>query len=50
MIDRTITGLKQDQETRSQDYPEIAAQIEQFTEKLEKLKNLETQFTMVRLQ
>lgn len=47
VIDRAVTGLKQDQDIRAKEYPEIATQIEEFIGKLSKLKNLETPFTMV---
>lgn len=47
VIERTITGLKQDQDLRAKEYPKIATQIEEFIGKLSKLKNLETPFTMV---
>lgn len=47
VIDRAVTALKQDQEARSKDHPEIAAQIEQFVGKLVKLKKPGNKFTMV---
>lgn len=47
MLDRTVTGLKQDQENRRKDYPELAEQIERFVAKIERLKNLDPPFKMV---
>lgn len=47
IIDRVVTGLNQDQETRKKDHPEAALQIEQFILKLERLKELETPFTII---
>ncbi|XP_045456297.1 zinc finger protein ZPR1 [Melitaea cinxia] len=39
IITRAIAGLTQDQEVRRQQHPEEAAQIEQFIERLQTLKN-----------
>lgn len=47
VLNRTITGLKQDQENRRKDHPELALQLEQFVLKIEALKNLNPSFTMV---
>lgn len=47
VIDRTITGLLQDQEARLREHPDAAAQIAEFTAKLTKLKTMESPFTMV---
>lgn len=41
IIERTITGLEQDQETRRKDHPDIAKQIDDYIEKLRNLKNIE---------
>lgn len=48
IIDRSIAGLEQDQQVRKQEYPELAAQIDSFVEKLKALKNLKEPFTIVR--
>ncbi|XP_065222269.1 zinc finger protein ZPR1 [Planococcus citri] len=47
VVDRAVAGLKQDQEARLKEHPEIAAQIEQFVEKLSQLKEAGTPFTMI---
>ncbi|XP_022913962.1 zinc finger protein ZPR1 [Onthophagus taurus] len=47
VIDRSISGLKQDQDTRRVEHPDIAKQIDEFVGKLEKLKNLESPFTLI---
>ncbi|KAK7602982.1 hypothetical protein V9T40_002981 [Parthenolecanium corni] len=47
VLDRTVTGLKQDQENRRKDYPELAEQIERFVAKIERLKNLDPPFKMI---
>lgn len=47
VLDRSITALKQDQENRRKDHPELAVQLEQFVAKIEALKNLDPPFTMV---
>lgn len=49
IIDRSITGLEQDQHLRKQEYPELAAQIDKFIEKLRGLKDLKEPFTIVRI-
>lgn len=48
VIERSITALRQDQEARAKDHPDVASQIENFCNKLQDLKNLETPFTLVR--
>lgn len=47
MIDRAVDGLKQDQPVRRIEHPETAAQIDEFIAKLEKLKLVETAYTVV---
>lgn len=47
VLDRIIRGLSQDQETRRRDHLEEALQIDAFIEKVAKLKQLESPFTMV---
>ncbi|KAJ8941932.1 hypothetical protein NQ318_013265 [Aromia moschata] len=47
IINRSIVGLEQDQPLRRIQHPETATQIESFIEKLKKLKELETPFTLV---
>ncbi|XP_067826922.1 zinc finger protein ZPR1 [Heptranchias perlo] len=47
LIDRAVAGLEQDQPTRKATDPEVASKIEEFVEKLKKLKDVETPFTLV---
>lgn len=47
IIERTINGLEQDQPERREKYPDSAAQIDQFLEKLRKLKSLDESFTII---
>ncbi|KAK6174949.1 hypothetical protein SNE40_013501 [Patella caerulea] len=47
IIDRAVTGLLQDQVLRKIQHPEVAAQIEEFTKKLEKLKELDEPCTLI---
>lgn len=47
IIDRSIAGLEQDQPVRRIQHPDAAAQIDEFIEKLRKLKSVETPFTIV---
>ena len=47
IIERTINGLEQDQSERREKYPDAATQIDQFVEKLRKLKSLAEPFTMI---
>lgn len=46
IITRAIAGLIQDQEKRREQHPEVAEQIDAFVEKLEKLRNLDTPWTL----
>uniref|UniRef100_A0A4W3GZ89 ZPR1 zinc finger n=1 Tax=Callorhinchus milii TaxID=7868 RepID=A0A4W3GZ89_CALMI len=47
LIDRTITGLEQEQPVRKATDPTLAAKIDEFIEKMKKLKDVETPFTLV---
>jgi zinc finger protein len=47
VINRAIGGLEQDQSVRRTEHPEVAVQIDEFIEKLKKLKTLEEPFQMV---
>lgn len=47
VIDRSIDGLQQDQPVRRIEHPEVAEQIDTFTETLRKLKLVESPFTVV---
>ncbi|EFA05991.1 zinc finger protein ZPR1 [Tribolium castaneum] len=47
VITRSIAGLQQDQPVRRIQHPEAAAQIDEFIQKLEKLKDLNSPFTLI---
>lgn len=47
VITRCIAGLEQDQVLRRIQHPDVAKQIDDFIEKLNKLKDLEKPFTLV---
>ncbi|XP_042199893.1 zinc finger protein ZPR1 [Callorhinchus milii] len=47
LIDRTITGLEQEQPVRKATDPTLAAKIDEFIEKMKKLKDVETPFTLI---
>lgn len=47
LIDRSISGLEQDQEARREQHPEAAEQIDDFIRKLKELKELPEPFTLV---
>lgn len=47
VIQRAIDGLSQDQEKRKIDYPDIAAQIDRFINKLEELREVKTPFHFI---
>ncbi|CAL7939150.1 unnamed protein product [Xylocopa violacea] len=47
IIERSINGLEQDQPERREKFPSAAEQIDEFIEKLRKLKSLEEPFTMI---
>ncbi|KAL4608704.1 zinc finger protein ZPR1 [Arapaima gigas] len=47
LIDRAVVGLEQDQPVRKAVDPGVAAKIDEFMEKLKKLKDVESEFTLV---
>ena len=47
VINRSITGLEQDQVLRRIQHPDAAAQIDDFIQKLQTLKELKSPFTLV---
>ncbi|XP_076231095.1 zinc finger protein Zpr1 [Calliopsis andreniformis] len=47
IIQRAIDGLEQDQPVRRKEHPNAAAQIDEFLEKLRKLKSLDEPFTII---
>ncbi|KAJ8280096.1 hypothetical protein GJAV_G00050490 [Gymnothorax javanicus] len=47
LIERAIAGLEQEQPIRKATSPEVAEKIDKFIEKLRKLKDVETEFTLV---
>ncbi|XP_015120101.1 zinc finger protein ZPR1 [Diachasma alloeum] len=47
IIDRSITGLEQDQPRRKEENPETAAEIELFISKLRSLKSVDEPFTII---
>ncbi|XP_006642368.2 zinc finger protein ZPR1 [Lepisosteus oculatus] len=47
LIDRAVAGLEQDQPTRKTTAPEVASKIDEFIEKLKKLKDVESPFTLI---
>lgn len=47
VIDRIIRGLKQEQDLREKEHPELFKQIEEFIAKLENLKLVKEPFTLV---
>lgn len=47
IIERSINGLEQDQPERREKFPSAAVQIDEFLEKLRKLKSLEEPFSMI---
>ena len=47
IIERTINGLEQDQSERRKEHPSAAGQIDEFLEKLRKLKSLDEPFTII---
>ncbi|XP_017042054.1 zinc finger protein ZPR1 [Drosophila ficusphila] len=47
IIERTITGLTQDQEKRRIDHPEAAASIDAYIERLQLLKEVTTPFRLI---
>lgn len=47
LLDRAVAGLEQDQPARRAAHPEVAEKIDEFTQKLKKLKDVESEFTLV---
>ncbi|XP_063075867.1 zinc finger protein ZPR1 [Engraulis encrasicolus] len=47
LLDRAVAGLEQDQVLRRIQDPEVAAQLDEFIEKLKALKNVESEFSFV---
>ncbi|XP_070759207.1 zinc finger protein ZPR1 [Enoplosus armatus] len=47
LIDRAVAGLEQDQPVRQATDPEVAEKINEFIQKLRKLKEVESEFTLV---
>lgn len=47
LLDRAVAGLEQDQPARRAAHPEVADKIDEFTLKLKKLKDVESEFTLV---
>lgn len=47
LLDRAVAGLEQDQAVRRAADPEVAEKIDEFIQKLKKLKEVENEFTLV---
>lgn len=47
LLDRAVLGLEQDQPARREADPEVAARIDEFIQKLQDLKDVEREFTLV---
>ncbi len=47
LLDRAVAGLEQDQPVRRASDPEVAEKIDEFIQKLRKLKEVENEFTVV---
>lgn len=47
LLDRVVSGLEQDQPGRRAADPEVAHRIDEFIQKLQKLKDVENEFTLV---
>lgn len=47
LLDRAVAGLEQDQPVRRLTDPEVADKIDEFVQKLKKLKDVENEFTLV---
>ncbi|XP_023147391.1 zinc finger protein ZPR1 [Amphiprion ocellaris] len=47
LLDRAVAGLKQDQAVRRAADPEVADKIDEFIQRLKKLKEVENEFTLV---
>ena len=47
LLDRAVAGLEQEQPVRRATHPEVADKIDEFIQKLKKLKEVESEFTLV---
>ncbi|XP_073324326.1 zinc finger protein ZPR1 [Pagrus major] len=47
LLDRAVAGLEQEQPVRRATHPEVADKIDEFIQKLKKLKEVENEFTVV---
>ncbi|XP_076876607.1 zinc finger protein ZPR1 [Brachyhypopomus gauderio] len=47
LLDRAVAGLEQDQPIRQATDPEVAHKIDQFIQRLKKLKDVEEEFTLI---
>lgn len=47
LLDRAVSGLEQDQPVRRATDPQVAEKIDEFIQKLRKLKEVESEFTLV---
>lgn len=47
LLDRTVAGLEQDQPARRAADPQVAEKLDEFIQKLKKLKGVEEEFTLV---
>lgn len=47
LLDRAVAGLEQDQPVRRETDPDVAEKIDEFIQKLKKLKEVEDEFTVV---
>lgn len=47
LLDRAVSGLEQDQPVRRATDPQVAEKIDEFIQKLKKLKEVESEFTLV---
>uniref|UniRef100_UPI0037E8D6FF zinc finger protein ZPR1 n=1 Tax=Semicossyphus pulcher TaxID=241346 RepID=UPI0037E8D6FF len=47
LLDRAVAGLEQDQPVRRATDPDVAEKIDEFIQKLQKLKEVENEFTLV---
>uniref|UniRef100_A0A8C5FTU5 Zinc finger ZPR1-type domain-containing protein n=1 Tax=Gadus morhua TaxID=8049 RepID=A0A8C5FTU5_GADMO len=47
LLDRAVVALQQDQGVRRAEFPDLALQIDEFVNKLQKLKHVEEEFTLI---
>ncbi|XP_056461721.1 zinc finger protein ZPR1 [Gadus chalcogrammus] len=47
LLDRAVVALQQDQDVRRAEFPDLALQIDEFVNKLQKLKHVEEEFTLI---